>query len=198
MTLSGARRPRIFVEPDGDDHPLLDECLRLLDRVGMQLDDWQLDILRASLRMRDGLWAAFSVGLCIPRQNGKNEILQARELIGALLLRETLIVHSAHLADTSIEAFRRMDDLIDTHKWLQEITTVRRTNGREAISFSLEDGSVCRIRFRTRTRGGGRGFSGSPVIFDESMAFPVVSQNSILPVMSKNTMLARTTKQIAP
>src|SRR5665811_1986027 len=75
-------------------------------------------------------------GLCIPRQNGKNEILQARELIGALIFRERLQVHSAHLSDTSIEAFARMDDLIDSSDWLaSQVAHVRRTNGREAISF---------------------------------------------------------------
>lgn len=75
----------------------------------------------------------------------------------------------------------RLDDLIDSNDWLlSKVRHVRRTNGREAITFV--NGS--RIRFRTRTRGGGRGFSGSPVIFDEPMFFPVISQNAILPVMS--------------
>ena len=55
-----------------------------------------------------------------------------------------------------------------------------KTNGHEAIEFS--DG--CRIRFRTRTRGGGRGLSGSPTYFNESMFLPEVSMASILPVIS--------------
>lgn len=177
----GARRPRICVVPDGDEHPRWNEVLELLDRLGMELDAWQMDVLHASLLRRDDMWAAFTVAVCAPRQNGKNEILQARELAGALVLGEELIIHSAHLADTCMEAFMRLDDLIDSSDWLTgQIRHVRRTNGREAIQFL--NGS--RIRFRTRTRGGGRGFSGSPVIFDEPMFFPVISQNAILPVMS--------------
>lgn len=75
----------------------------------------------------------------------------------------------------------RMDDRIDSSDWLlSQVRHVRRTNGREAITFA--NGS--RIRFRTRTRGGGRGFSSSPVIFDEAMFLPVISQNAILPVLS--------------
>lgn len=177
----GARRPRICVVPEGDEHPRWNEVLELLDRIRMSLDPWQMDVLHASLLRRGDMWAAFTVAVCAPRQNGKNEILQARELAGALVLGEELIIHSAHLADTCMEAFMRLDDLIDSSDWLTgQIRHVRRTNGREHIQFV--NGS--RIRFRTRTRGGGRGFSGSPVIFDEPMFFPVISQNAILPVMS--------------
>ena len=41
---------------------------------------------RASLLRRVGRWAAFTVGVCAPRQNGKNAILEVRELIGPLIL----------------------------------------------------------------------------------------------------------------
>lgn len=167
--------------PDGDEHPRWNEILGVLEKLGLELDDWQLDILHASLLRRGDVWAAFTVGLCAPRQNGKTLLLLARELIGALLLNEKLIIHSAHLSDTSLEAFQDLDALIDSSDWLlNQIKYVRRTNGRELVKFH----NGARIRFRTRTRGGGRGFSGSPVIFDEPMFFPVISHNAILPVMS--------------
>lgn len=177
----GSRMPRIRVVPDGDEHPRWNEVLDLLDKIGLRLDGWQLDILHTSLLRRGDVWAAFTVGLCAPRQNGKTLLLLARELIGALMLNERLIIHSAHLSDTSLEAFQELDGLIDSSDWLLgQIKHVRRTNGRELVQFH----NGARIRFRTRTRGGGRGFSGSPVIFDEPMFFPVISQNAILPVMS--------------
>lgn len=179
--MTGAQQPRIRVVPDGDEHPRWAEVVELLERLDIHLDPWQIDILHASLLRRDDLWAAFTVAVCCPRQNGKNEILQARELVGALILGEQLIIHSAHLADTCMESFMKLDDLIDTNDWLlDQVDYVRRTNGRELIKF--RNGS--RIRFRTRTRGGGRGFSGSPVMFDEPMFFPIISQNAILPVLS--------------
>lgn len=177
----GAQVPRLRVVPDGDEHPLWGKVLELLERLGIHLDPWQLDILYVSLLRRGAVWAAFAIAVCCPRQNGKNEILQARELVGALLLGEPLIIHSAHLADTCMEAFVRLDDLIDSNDWLlDQVEFVRRTNGRELVKFR----GGARIRFRTRTRGGGRGFSGSPVIFDEPMFLPVISQNAILPVLS--------------
>ena len=101
--------------------------------------------------------------------------------MGPLVLGEKLLIHTAHLADTSKEAFRRLDDLCDSNDWLSsQVRHVWRTNGHESIEFM--DGR--RIRFRTRTRGGGRGFSGSPVFFDESMFLPEISMQSILPVVS--------------
>lgn len=163
------------------EHPRWSEIVEFVRRLGLALDEWQWDVLHAGLMRAGDVWAAFVVAVCAPRQNGKNAILEIRELLGALLLGERLVIHSAHLADTSKEGFRRLDDLIDANEWLsREVRHVWRTNGHEAIEF--RNGN--RIRFRTRTRGGGRGFSGSPVIFDESMFLPEVSMGSILPVIS--------------
>ena len=166
--------------PKGTRHPKWQEVVEFVDALGVKLDKWQWLVLRASLLRKGGRWAAFTVGVCAPRQNGKNAILEVRELIGALILGEKLLIHTAHLADTSKERFRRLEDLIDPNEWLSsEVRHVWRTNGHEAIEFM--DGR--RIRFRTRTRGGGRGFSGSPAFFDEAMFLPEMSMQSILPVV---------------
>jgi hypothetical protein len=179
--VTGCQVPRIRVVPEGDDHPLWDEVPEFVAATGTWLDEWQMDVLRTSLLRRGGRWAAFAVAVCAPRQNGKNGILEMRELVGPLLLGEKLIVHTAHLADTSKEGFRRLDELIDANAWLSaKVRHIWRTNGHESIEFV----NGARIRFRTRTRGGGRGFSGSPVIFDEPMFLPEVSMGSILPVIS--------------
>lgn len=177
----GAQAPRIRVVPEGVDHPLWPEVAEFVEATGTRLDPWQWDVLRTSLLREGERWAAFSVAVCAPRQNGKNAVLEMRELAGALLLGERLIVHSAHQADTGREAFRRMDDLIDANEWLSaEVRHVRRTNGFEAVEFR----NGARIRFRTRTRVGGRGFSGSPLVFDEAMYLSEASMGSILPVAS--------------
>lgn len=159
------------------------EVYTFVERLGVVLDEWQWDVLRVALMRTADLsrWAAFTVGVCCPRQNGKNGILEIRELIGPTILDERLAIHTAHLADTSKEGFRRLDDLIDANDWLEaQVKHIWRTNGHESIEF--KNGN--RIRFRTRTRGGGRGFSGSPILFDEPMFLSEVSMGSILPVMS--------------
>jgi hypothetical protein len=180
-TLLGSQEPRIVVVPEGDDHPKWQEVVEFIAALGVVLDPWQMVVLRVALRRLGAVWAAFAVAVCAPRQNGKNGILEIRELIGPLVLGEKLLIHTAHLADTSKEGFRRLDDLIDANAWLSaQVKHIWRTNGHESIEFL--DGR--RIRFRTRTRGGGRGFSGSPVFFDEAMFLPEVSMGSILPVIS--------------
>lgn len=178
----GCQKPRLRCVPaDGVSHPDLEAALELVEAAGLHLDEWQQDVLRGSLLQRGRKWAAFEVGLVCPRQNGKNSIIEARELAGLFVLGERLIIHSAHLADTAKEAFRRLEELIDANDWLRrEVKHIWRTNGHEAIE--LTNGS--RIRFRTRTKGGGRGFSGDLVVFDEAMILPETSHAAILPVVS--------------
>jgi phage terminase large subunit-like protein len=178
----GIQTPRVEWQPvEGVAHPDADAAVELARAAGIALDPWQEFILRASLRRNGSKWAAFEVAAVVPRQNGKNTLLEARELAGLFLFGERLIIHSAHLADTAEEAFRRLAELIEANDWLsREVKHVWRANGKAAIE--LKTGQ--RIRFRTRTKGGGRGFSGDCIIFDEAMEFPEASQQAIMPVVS--------------
>lgn len=175
--------PRIRVVPEGHRHPKGDAVLELVDACGINLDDWQQDVLLDSLLVRDdGLWAAREIGLMISRQNGKSELGLARILGGLYVLDEPLIVYTAHLADTAKEMFRRLHDLTESKSWLKsEVKHVWRTNGHESIE--LNGGR--RVRFRTRTKGGGRGYAGvACVLFDEAMDIPTTSHGSIMPIVS--------------
>jgi phage terminase large subunit-like protein len=167
--------------PDGEEHPDLFAALQLVREAGIELDEWQERIFRGSLLRKDGRWAAFAVGVCCPRQNGKNALLEAVELAALFVLGERLIIHSAHQADTAKEAFRRLADVVESRPWLEsEVAHIRYTNGHEAIE--LKSGQ--RIRFRTRTGKSGRGFSGDRVIFDEAMYLAEASMGSLLPTIS--------------
>lgn len=105
--------PRIMHAPAGPSSAGR-EAVDLAKLAGLVLDDWQALVLEHSLTERtDGRWAAFEVGLNVPRQNGKGSVLEARELAGLFLLGERLIIHSAHQFDTSLEAFRRLLFLIE-------------------------------------------------------------------------------------
>lgn len=180
-TPQGKQAPRVNLVPEGEEHPDTVAALEFVAAAGIRLDPWQTHVLRSSLLRREGRWAAFAVGVCAPRQNGKNAITEARELLGPLILGENLVIHSAHLADTSKEAFRRLEILLEANEWLsKEVRHIWRTNGHEAVEF--RDGR--RIRFRTRSKGGGRGFSGAPIILDEAQMLPIVSVGAILPVVS--------------
>ena len=110
-----------------------------------------------------------------------NSILEARELAGLFLLGERLIVHSAHEFDTSMEHFLRIRDLIEgTPELDKRVAAIRTANGKEGIELT----SGQRLRFRARTKGGGRGWSADLVVFDEAMEIKQASHGSILPTLS--------------
>lgn len=150
--------------------------------AGLHLDPWEELVLRDSLGERkNGKWSAFEVAAIVSRQNGKGAILEARELAGMFLLDERLIIHSAHQFDTSLEAFRRLLALVENTDDLRRcVKRVSRSHGEEGIE--LKTGQ--RIRFRTRTKGGGRGFSADCLILDEAMILAESFHGALLPILS--------------
>ena len=177
----GVQAPRIESAPDFVSTSGA-EAREVCELAGLFLDPWQQHVLDVSLGERpDGKWAAFEVGLVVSRQNGKGGILEARELAGLFVLGERFIIHSAHQFDTSLEAFRRLLGLIEgVPEFDRRIKRVSRSHGEEGIE--LHGGQ--RIRFRTRTGGGGRGFTADGVILDEAMDIPARVQSALLPTLS--------------
>jgi hypothetical protein len=177
----GNQEPRISLIP-----PCVssagDEAVDLCRMAGLVLDPWEEFVLRHSLgEGPDGKWAAFLVGLVVARQNGKGAILEGRELAGLFLLMERLIIHSAHEFATSAEHFRRLLYLIeDNPEFSRRVKKVSRSHGEEGIE--LNGGQ--RIRFKTRTKGAGRGFSADLLVLDEAMHLAESSVGAMLPTLS--------------
>ena len=191
----GVQTPRILHLPNAD--PSLGhvgrEAVELAEHAGLYLDPWQQVVLEKSLgKRRDTVWndytdqyeykwAAREVGLMISRQNGKGSLLEARELAGLFLFGERLIIHSAHQFDTSVEAFNRIMMLIEQTPDLDaEVGRVSRSHGEEGIE--LKNGQ--RLRFRTRTKGGGRGFTGDCLVLDEAMYLDKEMMKALMPTLS--------------
>ena len=133
------------------------ETIELCRLAGLELDDWQQDVVTAMLgeREEDGKWSAFECGLCVPRQNGKGAVLEARELAGLFLLGERLIIHSAHEFPTAVEAFERMLALLDSSEDLsRRVKRVARSHGEEGIT--LRTGQ--RLLYKTQNDEGGPWF----------------------------------------
>ena len=174
-------KPRIECVPAGSDK-LAREAVKFGRNAGIKLDDWQEHaFVRSCLTGPDEKWAAMEVGIDVARQNGKGGILEERELGGIFVFGERLIIHSAHLVDTSLEAMERLLFIIeDRHDLDAQVKRVVRTNGREGIIF--RNGQ--RIRFRTRTKGGGRGFTADCLLLDESMFLPEMTMGALLPTLS--------------
>lgn len=155
----------------------------------MKLDDWQDAVLQAAMGERsDGTWAADVVGLSVPRQNGKSQLLVARALAGALLFGETKIIISAHSQDTAREAFAKLLDMRDSSPALEaRISQVMTALNREFVKF--DNGAV--IQFKARTVSGSRGFSCDCLLLDEAQILGMPAWVSI-----RSTMSARPNPQV--
>ena len=129
----------------------------------------------------NGKSASFESAVIAPRQNLKTGVLKQMTIGWLFVTDERLVVWSAHEFRTSQEAFRDMEQLIMGSPMLaKRVKNIYRGNGDEAIE--LYSGS--RLIFKARTKGGGRGLTGSKVILDESFALKPEHMGALLPTLS--------------
>lgn len=179
--LYGKQTPRVSLVPPSA-MSLGDRAVKFAADVGLRLDPWQQLVLRESMGVTDaGMWSAPTVGLLVPRQNGKGAVLEALELFHMFVLQTPLIVHSAHKFDTSQEHFLRLRMTIEANADLaKHVRSMPTSQGHEAII--LRNGN--RLKFKARTVGGaGRGFSGDLVVLDEAMILPELAVDAMLPTL---------------
>lgn len=164
------------------------EALEVAAAFGISLDPWQELVLTDGCGVReDGKWAAFEVAGDVARQNGKGAIIETRELAGIFAWGERLIVHSAHEFPTATEAMIRMEDILaGTPEYAAEVKSISRSHGSEGFIFK----SGQRLRYRTRTKGGGRGFTiDDTLILDEAMVLQDAFIAALLPTLSSRSMV---------
>ncbi len=176
----GTMAPRFSHVPEGVTDAAGREAIELGESVGIVLDEWQQQVLLgAQVERADHRWAATEVGVVVPRQNGKNGILQVRETAGLVLYGERLQTHTAHRFDTALEHYRLMRDLFTNWDDLRRLVKkIPEGNGAESIELL----SGQRLNFKARAKQGGRGFSGDLVVFDE--AFWLQELGSMVPSLS--------------
>ncbi|QVI97773.1 hypothetical protein KFR76_09235 [Corynebacterium diphtheriae] len=186
-SLIGSQAPRLFSPVEGDT-TRGDQAVKFARWLGMTLFPWQEDLLRDMCRTApDGRWRYRESVVVVPRQNGKGEVLIARELAGIYLFGEKEILHTAHFLDTAVDARDRLwsfiaenDDLL--YWWEGEhdvIPKVVHSNGKESIEFP--NGAT--VKFRTRTDKTGRGLSIDLLVFDECYNLP----DEVYSAISKTT-----------
>ncbi|MCR5370351.1 MAG: hypothetical protein K6E83_06540 [Clostridium sp.] len=165
--MRGSQEPRIRIEPErvGTDGA---GAGMLMSAYGCALDPWQQSVLDCWLgKDQYGEYNVTSAGLALPRQNGKNVCLEAREFYGMVITGER-ILHTAHQVRTSKKSFRRLVAMFTDkrHPEIMDIVrNIRYTNGEECIE--LENGAS--IEFSARSRQAARGFDGiSLVVYDEA------------------------------
>ena len=165
-----------------------DDAIFLASSYGLTPDDWQADILGHWLGVRrDGKWSSSTCLLAVARQNGKNAVLEIRELFGMVALGEKFL-HTAHEVKTARKAFLRLASFFENPRKHPELAAlvkeIRKTNGQEAIVLT-NGGSV---EFIARSKGSGRGFTVDVLVCDESQDLSDESLAALLPTISASPM----------
>lgn len=150
-------------------------------RYGLNLDPWQELVLKSWLSYgKSGKFTHQVCGLSVPRQNGKSALLEARALIGMVLLGEH-ILFSAHEARTARTFFRRLKSFFENETDYPDLfemaaapgASIKTAPGHEAIWLQKKDakgrwrpwGS---LEILARSRGSGRGFTVDCILLDEA------------------------------
>lgn len=158
----------------------------LAEMAGLVMDDEQRAALDAILAVDDqGRWAAIDSAIICPRQNGKTVVLQVIALADLFLFDSRLVIWSAHLFPTAMEAFRDLEQIITTTPELAKqlkrgLKGISRENGNEGFELVGDR----RLKFRARSKTGGRGLTGDRVILDEAFAIQAGELGSLYPTLS--------------
>ena len=166
-----------------------DLAVALSAAYGLSPDHWQGLVLSDWLAiMPNGKWAHLTCGVSVARQNGKNAVIEIRELYGLVGLGER-ILHTAHQVKTAMKAFKRLLYFFgskpnDPHAKFPELNalveSIRNVNGQEAI-FLKNGGSV---EIVARSKSSARGFTVDTIIFDEAQEMTEDDLEALMPTTS--------------
>jgi hypothetical protein len=154
--------------------------------AGFPPDPEQQMLLDAAFALDEhGKSVAFKVVVIAPRQNLKTGFFK-QVALGQLFVRdERLVVWSAHEFDTAQEALTDVEALIDGSDLLRrrvKLTERGNVASRGAVP-EIQLTSGARLKFKTRTSGGGRGLSGRKVFLDEGYALQEGQIGALMPIM---------------
>lgn len=159
------------------------DAAELAALYGLHADPWQELCTEVVLSYRgNGKLANKTVGISVPRQNGKNSILEIVELYKMVVLGRK-VLHTAHEVKTARKAFKRLASFFDvrSNPELNEmVESIRETNGQEAI-FLKNGGS---IEFIARSKNSGRGFTVDDLVCDEAQELPDEVIEALSPTIS--------------
>lgn len=182
----GQQTPRIKIEPvraetDGEGAALL------MQAYGYTLDEWQQLVVNCWLgKDQTGKYNVTSAGLSVPRQNGKNVCIEAREFYG-LVVNGERILHTAHQVRTAKKAFRRLVAMFTDKKHPEIIRAVKKIRyglGEECVE--LNNGGM--IEFIARSRQAARGFDGlSLIVYDEAQELTEDQAEAIMATLSASS-----------
>lgn len=175
-----------------------DDAIDIASAANLILDPWQEHVLRAALGEKaDGRWSSFRVALVVPRQSGKNAILEARELAGLLLFGEQVIIHTAHQFGTAHNSMIALMNRLRTSELMSEVKgfdggdveDIRDVDGFKTgnqPSITMKNGN--QLRYSARSADAARGFTGDLVILDEAYELKAAEMDALLPTMAAKSL----------
>lgn len=198
LAVQGTQVPRVSLSPVAD-WSEAEDCAELASHYGLMPDPWQRNVLETWMG-RDGSdrWAAGRWGIAVPRQNGKNGLVEMVELYFMTILG-LRILHTAHEVKTARKGFLRILSFFENDREFPELRemvkgTPRKTNGQEAIFLHApgcwdlgNDGCKCEggsVEFIARSKSSGRGFTADVLICDEAQEYGDEAQAALLPTIS--------------
>ena len=186
--LSGSSQvPRVHVAPHAATSDA-DLAAAFAAAYGLEPDEWQRNVLEDWLGLKAGKWTSLTCGISVPRQNGKNALLEIRELYGMVALGEK-ILHTAHEVKTAQKHFRRLkyffgqkanDEGAQFPELNALVRQVRSVNGQEAI-FLTNGGA---IELVARSKNSGRGFTVDVLVMDEAQELSEDALEALMPTTS--------------
>jgi hypothetical protein len=164
------------------------EAIDLMGSLGFTLDPEQrlaLEVMLAEQPGAEGRWAALEACIIAARQNLKTFCFLGVALSDLYLFGAELVTWTAHEFNTAMEAFRQVDELVQSHPFLSKrVKHISRANGDEGIE--LHGGA--RLRFKARTKSGGRGLTGDRIILDEAFALQPAHMGALFPTLSAKSI----------
>lgn len=161
-----------------------EDAIDLCAVCGLFLDDWQQQILSCSLSMReDERFAARKMVLLVPRQQGKNVVLEARELAGLFLLKEPVMLHTAQQYRTAQAAYVRLQDrILHGAKYLLESDRIQFRSASTGTSITCPKSRKRRksfLQFAPRGPNTGRGLTVNYLAIDEAYAYDTTEASAL-------------------
>ena len=191
MALIGSQTPTTLIapSPEGFTEHEGEDTIFYAQAHDYVPDVWQETTIKAWLRQReDGKWCSPIWGITVPRQNGKNGVLEPVILymMAVLGLR---VLFTAHEVKTAQKMFARMQYFFgemanDPHAVFpalnQRIKKYRRVNGQEIIE--LDNGGAFEVV--ARSAGSGRGYTSDVLVIDEAQHLTDLQLEALKPAIS--------------
>lgn len=157
----------------------------------MKYDPWQQLIFEDLFAVdANGNWANSEQGVLASRQQGKSRIIAGYILAHLFLFpsenpeTQKVILVSAHLVETAGNIYKIVRSTIKSYDFLDEKTEkLLDTLGNQEVqatpSKGQPEGMGNVIKFRSRQRGAGRGFSAQILVFDEAQIMSFDALNAL-------------------